>query len=885
MWRRVRKLFGSSVRADVQDELRFHMEAMIQDLVSQGWQPDAARREAKRKFGSIEDVQRMGEQMAEERETGRQRSDYLEAWAQDVRYAFRTLRKDRGFATVAICILALGIAANTAVFSVVNTVLLRPLPFPNADQLTWLASGRGFSKAMREAIGLSGVTYTVDVYEEYQRHNESFQSLTSYNPFFGNSEYTLTGRGEAQPVVGVMVAENFFETLGVQPEAGRFFLKEECQKGGPPAVLLSYPFWQRQFAGDPGIIGQAVTLSKTPVTVVGVLPQSFDFGAVFSPGMKVDVYTPLSMDVVRNWGNTLALVGRLKPGVSVGQAQAEAEVVFQQIRKAHPTLEMDYTPTISGLKEFVSGKLRRSLIVLWSAVGMILLIVCVNLSNLLLARTAARGKEFAIRGALGAGRARLLRQLLTESLVLSAVGGMLGLGLAYVLTRWLAHQGSIALPLLSSVSVDGAALAWTLAITAGSAVLFGLAPGFRMGGANLQDTLKDSGAGMSAGRKHERLRAALVISEVALACVLLVGAGLLLRSFLNVLDVDLGFEPSRAAAIKIDYDDQGKRPVRGAILQEMLRNVSAIPGVEAAGVTDMLPLGRNRSWGVQAKGVEYPKGAILAAVVRIVTPGYLEAMGMRLREGRTFTWQDGPAGPKGMIINEAAARYFWRGQDPLGRIAYMNGETKVIGVIADVKEHGLEGAAGPEMYLPVTQEDPEGAELVVRSRLSPEVLGPSIKRVLRSLNPNQPASELRPLQQIVDRSVSPRRFFVMLVASFAALGLVLASLGIYGVVSYTVTRQTQEIGIRMALGASAPQVQRGVIARTLRLAAAGVAIGIVGAFAAAKWIASLLFGTGPADPATFASIIVLLCAVAFLAGYIPARRASRIDPMIALRGL
>ena len=279
MWRRVRRLFGSSVRADVQDELRFHMEAMIQDLVSQGWQPDAARREAKRKFGSIEEVQRMGEQMAEERETGRQRSDYLEAWAQDVRYAFRTLRKDRVFATVAICILALGIAANTAVFSVVNTVLLRPLPFPNADQLTWLASGRGFSKAMREAIGLSGVTYTVDVYEEYQRHNDSFQSLTSYNPFFGNSEYTLTGRGEAQPVVGVMVAENFFETLGVQPEAGRFFLKEECQKGGPPAVLLSYPFWQRQFAGDPRIIGQAVTLSKTPVTVVGVLPQSFDFGA------------------------------------------------------------------------------------------------------------------------------------------------------------------------------------------------------------------------------------------------------------------------------------------------------------------------------------------------------------------------------------------------------------------------------------------------------------------------------------------------------------------------------------------------------------------------------------------------------------------------------
>jgi predicted permease len=379
------------------------------------------------------------------------------------------------------------------------------------------------------------------------------------------------------------------------------------------------------------------------------------------------------------------------------------------------------------------------------------------------------------------------------------------------------------------------------------------------------------------------MRAVLVISEVALACVLLVGAGLLLRSFLRVLDVDLGFQPSHAAVIKVDYDDGGNRERRGAILREMLRNVDAVPGVEASGVADMLPLGRNRSWGFQAKGKQYPKDMALAALVRIVTPGYLGAMGMHLLEGRDFTWQDTQGREAAVIINQAAARRFFPGEDPVGRLALVNGDTRVIGVIADVREHSLEVSAQPEMYLPAAQADPEGAELVIRTKLPPEALASGVMRTLRALNPSQPAAEFRPLQQIVDHAVSPRRFFVMLVAIFALLGLTLASLGIYGVISYSVTRQTQEIGIRMALGATAFQVQRGVIARALRLALAGVTVGTIGSFAAAKWIASLLFGTRPTDPATFAGIVVLLCVVALFAGYLPARRASRIDPMIALR--
>ena len=883
LWRRYARLFGADPKGDVNDELQFHLGAKIDDLIDQGWKPDAARREAERQFGDFQAVQTAGELLGKERERSRQRSDYWGACAQDLRYALRTLRRDRSFTIVTVLILALGIGANTAVFSVVNTVLLRPLPFPNAQQLTWFTSGRKLNAGLREAAGLSGVTYTVAAYEEFQRHNRSFQSVTSYDPFFGDAEYTLTGRGEPEQVASVRVAGNFFETLGVQPALGRFFSKEEIQKNGRPAVLLSYPFWRRQFGGDPTIVGQAITLNKQSVIVVGVLPSSFDFGSVFSPGMRVDAYIPAVMDNLRNWGNTLAIVGRLKPGVSLAQAQEEADILFPQFKAAHPEWWGDYTSTITGLKDFVTGKLRRSLIVLWCAVGLILLIVCVNLSNLLLARAAARNKEFAMRRALGAGRGRLFHQLLTESLVLSSVGALLGLALAYALTLYIAHQGSIALPLLSSVRVDGAALTWTLLITVAAAIFFGLAPGLKASSGNLQDTLKDSGQGMSAGRRHERLRSALVVSEMALACVLLVGAGLLLRSFLNVLDVDLGFQPSRAAVIKIGYDDGNSRARRGAVLQEMLRNVDSIPGIESAGITDMLPLGRNRSWGLKAKGRTYRKGEDLSALVRIVTPGYLTAMGMHLREGRDFTWQDTPKSAPVVIINEAAARRFWPGEDPVGHIAVVSGDTRVIGVISNVREHSLEVPAGPEMYLPVTQADPEGAELVVRTKLPPEALASSVMKTLRSLNPAQPAAELRPLQQIVDQSVSPRRFFVLLVASFAVLGLILASLGIYGVISYSVTRRTQEIGIRMALGATAPQVQFAVIGKALRLAIVGIAFGTIGSFAVAKWIASLLFGTRPTDPATFAGIVLLLGVVSLIAGYIPARRASHIDPMVALR--
>jgi len=868
---RLRSFFRKApLDRDLEAEMAAHLAFAVEENLRRGLTQEEARRQALVRFGGVAQSQ-------EEHRDARG-LPALDVLMQDLRYTYRTLRRDRSFAAVAVLILALGIGANIAVFSVVNTILLRPLPFRDPQQLVWMSSNRGVG-------GLSAVTYTVSVYEEFLRHNRSFQDVTSYDPFLGDSDYKLTGRGEPQQIAAVPVAGDFFGMLGIKPFLGRLFTPEECRKGGRAAVLLGYFFWQRQFGADPAIVGQAILLNDQPVTVVGVLPASFDFGSVLAPGLKIDVYVPAVMDMLRNAGNTLALIGRMKPGVTVAQAQAEVDILMPQLRAAHKDWYDDYATAMTELKVHVSGKLHRSLVVLWCAVGLILLIVCVNLSNLLLARTAARSKEFAMRSALGAGRGRIVRQLLTESLVLAAGGGVLGLGIAFGATSYLAHQGSIALPLLSTVRVDGAALGWTVAIALAAAVLFGLAPSLRISGGNLQGVLKDSGHGMSAGLTHNRMLATLVVWEVALACVLLVGAGLLLRSFLRLLDVDLGFQPGQAAAIKIDYNDEGKAEKRGPILREILRRVSAMPGVQAAGVADMLPLDRNRNWGLQAKGRVYRKEDFGAAFVYIVTPGYFGAMGMQMRAGRDFNWQDAPKSERVVVINQAAASYHWPGQDPVGRTALVNGkDTRVIGVISDVRESSLEERSGLEMYLPETQADPEGAELVVRSQLPPDTLGASLMRTLRAYNPEQPAAEFRPIQSLVDHAVSPRRFFAMLVAIFAGLGLLLASLGIYGVISYAVTRQTQEIGIRMALGATTERVQLDVVARSMRLVLAGIAVGSVTSVAAGRWIVALLFNTGPNDPAAFAGTVVLLGLVALIAGYIPARRASRIDPMIALRG-
>jgi len=870
------KRVGSFFRKDqldqeLNEEMASHLQMAVEENMRRHMSAEEARRQALVRFGGV--------QQALERHRESRGLPWLDVLIQDLRFTFRTLRRDSGFTIVAVLILALGIGANIAVFSVVNTILLRPLPFRDPQQLVRIVQ-------KNPKAGESSRTYTADATQDFQQQNHSFQSVSGYFAFTGPDNLKLVGTGQPVPVTGILVAEGFFQILGVEPSLGRSFRPEEFLKHSQRVALLSYPFWKRQLGGDRSIVGKAINLSNTSVIVIGVLPDTFDFGSVFSPGAKVDLFAPYIMDDFRDDGNDLALVGRLKQGVTLAEARSEADQLFPQLyfEHKHPEYGKGYTGQLTGLKDYVSGKLRRSLIVLWCAVGLILLIVCVNLSNLLLARAAARSKEFAMRRALGARRWRIMRQLLTESLILATVGAVLGLGLAYVILSYLAHQGSIALPLLTMVRVDGTVLEWTLLIAVGSAVLFGPAPGLRMSGGNLQEVLKDSGA--SGGRKHNRMRSTLVITEIALACVLLVGAGLLLRSFLRVLDIDLGFQPSRAAAISVDYDDGGNPAKRAAIWQEIVRQSSMIPGVEAAGISDNLPMSRNRSWGIAAKDEEKRDDlGYLPVFVYIVSPGYLKAMGMRLMEGRDISWEDMSNNRSVVIINETVARKLWPGQDPIGRTALAGGtEPQVIGVIADVRESSAEDNAGAQMYLPATKQfGPEGANLVVRSKLPPTAVATSVMGTLRQINPGQPATEFKPVQGLVDRATSPRRFFVLLVGTFACLGLLLASLGIYGVVSYSVTRQTQEIGIRMALGATETRVQLDVIWETLRLALIGIALGMMASLAVARLIASLLFQTAPTDPFTFVGVVVLLGTVALLAGFLPARRASTIDPIVALR--
>ena len=873
--------------AELDAELAAHLEMAIEDNMAHGLPAAEARRLALVSIGGMEQARYRHREAR-----GFMNIDIL---MQDLKYTIRTLWRDPSFTVVAVLILALAIGANIAVFSVVNTLLLRPLPFQNAQQLVWIAPPP-------TKCGLSCATYSTDAYDQFRVMSHSYQDVTGYFAFSSSDNLSLSlGGGAPITATSIDVIENFFQVLGVQAQMGRVFTPDDARNGAAPVVLLTHAWWKRQFNGDPQIVGKAFDMNGQQTTVIGVLPASFDFGAVFAPGTKVDAITPLNLyGPPRDWGNIITFIGRLKPGIALGQARDEAARIAPHMcwNFKYPQTCGDYKDAVVPvpLKDYVSGKLRRSLVALWAAVGAILLIACVNLSNLLLARASARSKEFAMRGALGASRLRIVRQLLTESLVLSSAGAIFGFMLAAVLVSWLAHQGAIALPLLSTLHIDGAALGWTVLIAVFAATVFGLVPGLRIAGGNLQESLKDAGPGASSSRKHERTRSILVVSEVALACMLLVGAGLLLRSFINVLNVDLGFQPDRAAAIKLTYDDSvpGDKTgdlsarKRAAIFQQILTRVGALPGVEAAGMVDYLPLGQNRAW-----GTPIPKGRnrkdfkdIAGPLVYVISPGYMRAMGTGLR-GRDFTWDDGPKSESVVLINDSMARFFWPNEDAVGKVLGNGTDDKnnlrVVGVVSDVHEENVDGDPGWQIYYPMTQATPNGAELVIRTKLPPASLASSVLATLRDMNPKQPAAEFKPIRLLVSHAVSGRQFFMLLVVSFATLGLLLAALGIYGVISYSVTRQTQEIGIRMALGASAGTVQRHVLAGTLRLAIIGVVLGAAASIAGARLIASLLFETSPWDALTYISMAIALLAVAGVSGFIPAFRASRINPTVALR--
>ena len=798
---------------------------------------------------------------------------------QDLRYTLRTLRRDAGFAAFAILIAGLGIGASATVFSVVNTLLLRPLPFEKPSELVWIANS--------DAAGLSGQTTQVGYMLDLRDSSQTMSSIAGYFAFYGVGDNLLSGRGEPERLTGVPVSSNFFDVLGVNPLYGRAFTAEESAWNGPKAVMLGYALWERRFNSDPKIVGTALIINDAPHTVVGILPPSFDFATIFAPGSRFDLYFPFPLSPETNrWGNTMAMIGRLKPGATAAQAHAEVRTLATHMTRQHPERN-GFEGMVKPLSEQVSGNMRLAVWVLAGAVAMVMLIVCANLSNLLLARTAARQREIAIRMALGAGRKRLLGQMLTEGLVLSSGGAILGLALALVGTRLLTRLDAVSIPLLRDVRVDAAALVFTIVVALITGLVFGVTPALQTSGPGITGALKDASRGSTGGRERAWIRNSLVVAEIAFACVLLVGAGLLIRSLVSVLEVNMGFEPARTSTIRVDPDSRVTTSAQGvAYMDEVLRRVREAPGIERAAITDSLPLGRNRTWGAGAKGVTYERGNYPLAFVRVVSEGYPAAMGIHLLAGRDLSSSDMPDKEPVMLVNKTLANALWPGQDPVGKsiAGPCAKERRVVGVVSDVRHLSLEQPAGNEMYIPARQcDDIAGSYLVVRSTLPPGQVATALRAALSPVAPNLARNDFRTLQQIVDRSVSPRRFTVLLLGGYAMFALILASLGIYALISYSVNQRTQEIGIRMALGASARDVQTRIIGQTLRLATVGLVIGAGASWLLARGASGLLFGVSAGDPQTFAGMVAVLTTVALVAGYLPARRASRIEPMVALR--
>jgi putative ABC transport system permease protein len=872
MWAKARAVLGKSREEEqFSEELAAHVDLLAAENEKAGMNPTEARRAAILRVGGRETLREM-----HRKERG---LPFLEVLGQDLRYAVRTLRRDAGFFFAAVAIMGLGIGASCTIFSVVNTLLIRPLPFRDPARLAWIANHE-------DGTGdLSGMTSQVDHFLDLRAQNKSFEDMAAYMAFYGVGDAKLIGDGEPERFTSVPVSQNFFPLLGVEPQLGRQFSADECKWNGPRVTMLSDGVWRRKFGADPKIIGRALPFDGGPVTVVGVLPASFDFATVFAAGSRIDIFQPFPLSPETNrWGNTLSIVGRLKPGVSVQSAQAEVTLLAALDRQTHKDRN-DFEPKVSALPEHVSGRLRPALLLLVSAVGVVMLIVCANLSNLLLARGTTRQKEIAIRAALGAGKARLMGQMLTESVLLSITGALAGLLMAFAGTRVLAHLTAVSIPLLAKVRIDGSVLGFALLVAVATGLIFGLAPALQVPRFALSDTLKDSNRGSSQGRASGWVRSALVVSEIALACVLLAGAGLLIRSFLRVLDVDLGFRPERAAAVRIDPSSGYKtQEQRNAYFNDALHRVLDVPGIEAAGLSDCLPLGRNRGWGIAAKGVVYTPQTYPDGFPRIVSDGYFRAMGVKLVEGRDISERDTKGTLPVIVINETLARNLWPGQDPLGRIVNSDVERTVVGVVGDVRHIALEKESGNEFYIPIRQiEDYSTVDLVVRSSLPTAELSSRLREALRPIEPNLPLEGLRTLETLVDRAVSPRRFVVVLLGGFAAFALVLALIGVYAVISYSVNQRQLEIGIRMALGASPGLVQRMVLGETMGMAAAGVAIGLVGGLALTRLASSLLYGVTASDPLTFAAVVVTLTGVAGLAGFVPAWRAARIEPMSALR--
>lgn len=806
----------------------------------------------------------------------------LDTLVRDVRHGFRSLRRDVGAAAFVVAIAGIGIGASTTVFSICRALILRPLPFERPERLVWIANGT--------SENLSAQTVQVNNLLELRQRGRSWTDVAGFFPFYAPGDIRLSGAGEPERLTGVPVTQTFFPLLGVKPLAGRFFDDAESRFNAPKTVVLGHDFWQRRFAGDRGIVGRAIVLNDAPVTVIGVLPASFDFPATFTPGRRADVFLPFPLSPETNrQGNTLALIGRLRDGATLEGAQAEAASIGSRIvpGREGDAFRNRFAPRLMTLREQVSGRFQPALLVLAGAVSFLMLLVCANLSNLLLVRASNRRREMAIRTALGAPRQHLIRQMLVESLVLNAGGAILGILLATAGTFAVSRIQGTTIPLLTGVQVDMTVLGFTVLVAVVTGIAFGLLPALHASASALTTFLTEGSRG-STGMRGSRVRNVIVIAEVALVCVLLTGAGLLGRSLGRVLDVRPGFSTENVVAIRVDPGRPRRSPAQvNAYFDAVVREVRSVPGVQALGLTDALPLGDNfgwRRWNAAAAG-RPPQSdeESLIPLVRMIDEGYLATMQIPLRRGRTFNTSDDADSEPVIIINQRLADVLWPAQDPIGRVLRTSGkDRRVVGVLGDVRYFGLDREADMEMYMPIRTGDYQSVDLVVRGSISPAVLS-GVRAALRSVDPTLPLSEFRTMEQLVDRSVFARRFVVLLVAGFAAFGLLLASLGIYAVISYSVTQRTQEIGIRMALGATPGNLRTHILRQTGTLAVLGVAVGLPASWLAAHAIRGLLFDVGASDPPTFVAVLMLLAGVAALAGYVPARKATEVDPAIALR--
>ncbi|HEX8072777.1 MAG TPA: ABC transporter permease [Pyrinomonadaceae bacterium] len=804
---------------------------------------------------------------------------------QDVRFGVRMLMKTPGFTLVAVAALALGIGANTAIFSVVHKVLLQPLPFAEPARLVGLHS-------RDERDGTLGEAFSYPNFQDLRAQRQLFEGVAAYS----RASAFLVGSEGPEQLRGLVVSADLFPLLGARAALGRVFTTEEDKQGRERVIVLSDALWRQRFNADPKIVGQAITLTSGPATVLGVMPEGFKYPV---GEQRVEYYMPLAQSVSPDNFNQrgavfLSVVARLRAGLTLQQAQAETTRVATQLAAAYPDSNTALGFVLKPLHEDLVGDVRPALYVLLGAVAFVLLIACANVANLLLARAAARQKEIAVRTALGASRGRIVGQLLVESLLLALAGGALGLLLALWGLDLLIAAAPADIPRLHDVKLDPVVLAFTCGVALLTGVVFGLAPAWQASKTDFNDALKEGGRGGTEGLRHNRLRGALVVSEVALSLVLLVGAGLLLQSFWRLLKVDPGFRPERVlAADVLARGKQFAEPAQRAVFfQQVLQRVGQLPGVEAVGAVSPLPLGGNfESYSFRVEGQTYPRGEEPAADFRVISPDYFRTMAIPVKQGRAFNERDTDKAPPVVVINETFARRFFPGENPTGRrLALDDGEDdhaaprEIVGVVGDVRHAGLDQPVTPEMYVPFQQLPPARLSIVTRTTAAdPAGVATSVRAAIREVNAEQPVYNVRPVTQLLAQSVARRRFNMLLLGTFAALALVLAALGIYGVMAYSVTRRTHELGIRLALGAQRGDILRLVVGQGMVLVGTGAALGLVAALLGARLMASLLFGVSALDPLTYFGVALLLAAVALVACLIPARRATRVDPMVALR--